>query len=253
MRLVTWNCCRGPYLKKASLLKTLAPDIAVIQECARPLAQNDQCLWFGDNPNQGIAVFANGPYRIRALPVVARVPRYAIPVEVVGPNNFSLIAVWSKGGQASPYVEGVVRAVKRYRHLFTGCRTVLIGDLNSNALWDSSHAAHLNHSALVKMLSDLGLVSSYHHFHREPHGGEKQATYYFQWKEHQRFHIDYCFIPQEWAQHLERVDVGSFEEWKHCSDHRPLVVEWDDHRTSVRDARTRTRHAVISLRRGNDE
>ena len=112
MRLVTWNCCRGPYLKKAPLLDALAPDIAVIQECARPTTETDQCLWFGDNPHQGIAVFTKGSYRIRALPILPEVPKYAIPVEVLGPTNFLLIAVWSKGGQASPYVEGVVRAVE---------------------------------------------------------------------------------------------------------------------------------------------
>jgi hypothetical protein len=153
MRLVTWNCCRGSYSQKASFLEALAPDIAVIQECAKPTCETDQCLWFGHNPRQGIAVFANGPYRIRALPRAARVPRYAIPIKVAGPTNFLLIAVWSKGGQANPYVEGVVRAVRLYRKLFAQYPTVLAGDLNSNAIWDSNHAAGLSHSALVKMLS----------------------------------------------------------------------------------------------------
>ena len=228
MRLVTWNCSRGPYLKNASLLGALAPDIAVIQECARPANETDQCLWFGDNRHQGIAVFANGPYRIRALPAVAEVPRYAIPVEVIGPTNFLLIAVWSKGRQDSPYVEAVVRAVEMYRDLFSQHRTVLMGDLNSNAIWDSSHAAGLNHSALVKQLSMLGLVSSYHFFHREAHGEEKQPTYYFQWKEQRPYHIDYCFIPEEWAPNVQRVEIGSYEAWKDHSDHRPLLVQLED-------------------------
>ena len=228
MRLVTWNCCRGQYLKKAVFLEALAPDIAVIQECAQPASETDQCLWFGHNPRQGIAVFANGPYRIRALPRAAKVPRYAIPVEIIGPTNFLLLAVWSKGGQASPYVEGVVRAVKLYRKLFAQYPTVIAGDLNSNAIWDSNHAAGLSHSALVKMLSDLGLVSSYHFFHNEAHGQEKQPTYYFQWKEQRPFHIDYCFIPRVWTEKVRRVEVGSYTEWKARSDHRPLLVELAD-------------------------
>ena len=57
-RLVTWNCCRGPYLKNVALLEVLAPDIVVLQECAKPVAETDQCLWFGDNPRQGIAILA---------------------------------------------------------------------------------------------------------------------------------------------------------------------------------------------------
>jgi exodeoxyribonuclease-3 len=228
MRLVTWNCCRGPYVRKASFLEALAPDVAVIQECARPSIETDQCLWFGDNPRQGIAVFANGQYRIRALPTVPDVPRYAIPIEVAGPTNFLLIAVWSKGGKINPYVEGVVRAVELYRDLFSQYRTVLLGDLNSNAIWDSNHAAGLNHSALVKILSELGLVSSYHVFHREAHGEEKQPTYYFQWKKGRPFHIDYCFIPKDWAPNVQRVEVGSYAKWRARSDHRPLLVEVAD-------------------------
>lgn len=225
MRLVTWNCCRGPYLKNASLLHPLAPDIAVIQECAKPATQTDQCLWFGDNTRQGIAVLSSGPYRIRALPVRRAVPRYAFPVEVSGPVSFLLIAVWAKGNQDNPYVEGVVRAVNLYRRLFAQYRTVLIGDLNSNAIWDSSHAPDRSHSALVQLLSKFGLISSYHHFHRELHGEEKQPTYYFQWKEHRPFHLDYCFIPEDWIPNLQRVEVGSFLDWKGHSDHRPLLVE----------------------------
>jgi exonuclease III len=237
MRLVTWNCCRGPFLKHASLLGALAPDIAVIQECAKPTTQTDQCLWFGDNPRQGIAVWANGKYRIRALPTVAEVPRYAIPVEVFGPTNFLLIAVWAKGGQDHPYIEGVVRAVDLYRNLFAQHRTVLAGDLNSNAIWDSSHKAGLSHSALVKMLSELGLVSSYHYFHREAHGEEKQPTYYFQWKKQRPFHIDYCFIPEEWTPNVRRVEVGSFAKWKAHSDHRPLFVELAEQAKAFRRSR----------------
>ena len=31
--------------------------------CTKPVAETDQCLWFGDNPRQGIAVVANGVNR----------------------------------------------------------------------------------------------------------------------------------------------------------------------------------------------
>lgn len=224
MRLVTWNCCRGPYLKNAALLEVLGPDIAVLQECAKPTAETDQCLWFGDNSRQGIAVLANGLYRIRALAAAADVPRYVIPIEVTGPMNFILIAIWSKADKDNPYVEGVIRAVEIYRNLFK-YPTVLAGDLNSNAIWDAGHATGKSHSHLVGILSDLGLVSSYHHLHREAHGKEKQATYYFQWKEERPFHLDYCFIPAKWAANLRRVEVGSYSDWKESSDHRPLLIE----------------------------
>lgn len=190
MRLATWNCCRGPYEKKVPLLDSLKPDIAVIQECARPNDESDQSLWFGDNPRQGIAVVATGSFRLRRLPIAEDVPEYVFPIEVTGPASFSLLAVWSKGNQAFPYVEAVVRAAELYRALFDGGPTVLIGDLNSNAIWDTRHPRDRNHSALVAMLAELGLVSAYHSFHGEKHGQETRPTYYFQWKEARPYHID---------------------------------------------------------------
>ena len=190
--------------------------------CTKPVAETDQCLWFGDNPRQGIAVVANGSYRIRALAAVADVPRYAIRIEVTGPINFILIAIWSKADQETPYVEAVIRAVELYRNLFTEYPTVLAGDLNSNSIWDAQHTAGQSHTALVEILFQLGLVSSYHYFHREEHSKEKLPTYYFQWKEQRPFHIDYCFIPAKWAPHLRLVEVGSYSDRKESSDHRPL-------------------------------
>ena len=214
-------------MRKAPLLGPMGPDVAVIQECARPAAENDHCLWFGDNPNQGLAVVSSEPYRLRALDQLARVPRYTIPVEVTGPASFLLLAVWSKGGQRHPYVEAVVRAVKRYRHLFTQ-PVVLMGDLNSNALWDAQHKADRSHSALVRLLSGLGLVSAYHAYHGEPQGSESKPTYYFQWKEARPFHIDYCFVPAAWVPRIHRVEVGTYEGWREHSDHRPLLVDLSD-------------------------
>ena len=55
-------------------------------------------------------------------------------------------------------------------------RTVVIGGLNSNAIWDGHHPAELNHSALVGLLSDLGLVGSYHHFYGEVRGSETRPA-----------------------------------------------------------------------------
>jgi hypothetical protein len=224
MRLVTWNCCRGPYAKKAPLLDSLNPDIAVIQECAKPENESDTCLWFGDNPRQGILVRSFGLYTICALPTLSDVPKYIIPLQVKGPIDFILFAVWSKASPGYRYIEAVVHAVEMYKELFTAAPTVLIGDLNSNVIWDSIHPPELNHSALVKLLTSFGLVSSYHYFHDEPYGKESLPTYYFRWNEHKPYHIDYCFIPTSWASKISQVEIGSYEEWKLNSDHRPLLV-----------------------------
>lgn len=238
MRLVTWNCCRGGLSRKAPLLEPLAPDIAVIQEVAKPAAESDRCLWFGDNPRQGIAVTSAGPYTIRALPRKARVPKFVFPVEVMGPERFTLLAVWAKGGQRFRYVTGVVRALRTYRRLLEGTQTVVIGDLNSNAIWDRSYPSVSNHSAMVQLLSDVGLVSTYHHFFREAQGEETRPTCYLLWKRDRPYHIDYCFVPTSWVTRMRYVEVGSFDAWKQHSDHRPLWVDFAPSETAPIEGRS---------------
>jgi exonuclease III len=227
MRLATWNCCRGPYDKKAGLLEALQADVAVIQECAKPKAESESLLWFGDNPRQGLAVVARGGYRLRRVRKARSVPKYVVPVEVSGPRSFLLFAVWTKTDQEHCYVEAAVRAVHLYRKLIATGPTVFIGDVNSNVIWDSQHAPDRNHTALVNQLADLGLVSAYHLFFDETHGKETRPTYYFHWKETRPYHLDYCFIPRAWASALREVSVGTYSTWKAHSDHRPLVVELD--------------------------
>ena len=225
MRLVTWNCCRGAYHKKVPLINSFAPDIAVIQECAKPAAQDQQCLWFGENPRQGVAVQAYGNYQLRAITPLADVPRYAIPVEVIGPLSFLLIAVWTQKDRPHPYVQGLVRAVELYRNIFSKYPVVVAGDFNSNSIWDSLHPNGRNHTGLVKLLFELGLESGYHAFHREEQGKESQPTFDFRKSANSPFHIDYCFVPSKWIPRLRRVEIGAYRDWTKHSDHRPMLFE----------------------------
>lgn len=226
MRLVTWNCCRGAFAKKAPLLDAFDAVIAILQECARPVAESRQCLWFGDNVRQGIAVVARAPYRLRRLKPLPDVPKFMVPVRIEGPEKLLLLAVWSKAERPHRYVRGVLRGIAMYRRRIARTPTIVAGDLNSNAIWDSEHPSDRNHSALVDVLRKLGLVSCYHEFHDERHGEETHPTYYFQWKRRRPYHLDYCFAPTAWAKRLSRVEVGSYDPWTKHSDHRPLLVEF---------------------------
>ena len=227
MHIVTWNCCRGPRDRKLAALEGLAADLAVIQECPRPTSESEQSLWFGDNPRQGINVVASGAYAVRRVPAVAEVPNYAFPVTVVGPVPCQLLVVWAKYSRTYPYVEAVVRAVECYRAFIADAPTLLIGDLNSNAVWDAEHSNESNHSALVRMLSELGMVSVYHEFFHEAHGAESQPTFHLYRKRTRPYHLDYCFAPRAWLPVLRSVEIGPFEHWGAVSDHLPLRVEFE--------------------------
>lgn len=223
MRLVTWNCCKGPFDRKVSQLMTLNFDVAVIQECPMPAVESSNILWFGDNPKQGVAVISGEGCQLEKLPLVPGIPRYVIPVGVKGPISFILYAVWT---QPEPnYVEPILQAAEAYKDILLNQPSVIMGDFNSNACWDKKRKPARDHSAMVSHLADLGLKSSYHHFHKEEHGAETRHTIYFRWQEDNPFHIDYCFIPRNWLRNLERVEVGNYEEWKGYSDHRPLIVD----------------------------
>ncbi len=226
MRIVTWNCCRGPLDAKLAALATLGADIAVLQECPRPAAQSNQFLWFGDNPRQGVAVVASGDYRLRRLPARPDVPDFVAPVAVTGPTSFTLLAVWAKANKNFRYVHAVIRAVELYRARLERSATLLLGDFNSNTIWDTQHKPDRSHSALVRTLAGLGMRSCYHEFFSEAHGFETTPTFHL-YRQHARpYHIDYCFAPPAWMASLQSVTVGPFETWALHSDHRPVVMEF---------------------------
>ncbi len=100
------------------------------------------------------------------------------------------------------------------------------GDLNSNKIWDSSRT--LNHSALVNRLRDkFNLHSVYHHHFAEEQGKESRPTLCFTYNEKKAYHIDYIFIPEKWLSRIKSVELGEFKNWKHLSDHCPLIVDID--------------------------
>jgi hypothetical protein len=228
MRLVTWNCNKGTYSKKVPLLEPMAADITVIQECAKPAAESNRCLWFGDKVNQGILVLAGPAYSIRPLPVLDGVPKFVIPIGVSGRGlDFTLLAVWAKGESMSGYVQCVLTAVEMYRELISSSPCVLMGDLNSSVKYASMCPGNCHHLTLVTLLTSLGLVSAYHTFFREEQGQESRPTLYFQWNELKPFHIDYCFLPGSWVKQIARIEVGGYSKWEGLSDHRPLIVDID--------------------------
>lgn len=216
--------------KKVDAFLSLRPDVAVVPECSeksavalRQLGFNS--LWFGSNLHKGMAVISRQDWLLRALPQPEQ--KWIAPVEVDAPTPFKLITVWAcriGTKRADNYIGQVYQALIAHSEWFDGHPVVLAGDLNSNTIWDSRHKV-INHSTVVKILADRGLVSGYHHHFGEAHGEESRPTMFFYRRCDRTFHLDYIFIPREWLSNLRKVTVGTFRRWSKLSDHCPVVVE----------------------------
>jgi exonuclease III len=233
MRLVTWNCYRGECLRRSSQLDPLDADVIVLQECRKPNDEaNGKAIWFGDRVTQGVGAVARGEWSVQRGVVDERVIDSVYPIQVAGPIAFNLLEIWA---QPRPtYVRAVLEGLKHYRTFIRSAPTVIAGDFNSHPVWDRK--ARVNHTALVEYLRDeFGLVSAYHVAASTSGATSEEATCYWQWKESQPFHLDYCFIPTDWVHRLKRVEVGGYAAWADKSDHRPLLVEITDCRSFGRN------------------
>ncbi len=224
MRLVTWNCYRGECRKRAALLDDLNPDLVVLQECGRPDPIPDrQCVWFGNRPLQGVGVVARGDWTLESAPLNEKVLDSVYPVRVRGPIDFNLLVVWAQ--QQPTYVRAILHGLNHYRSFLTDGPAMAVGDFNSHPRWDFKDR-EASHTALEGVLSrEFGLVSAYHAAAQRDGNFGETPTLYWRWQEEQPFHIDYSFIPRDWASRLGTVSVGDYAKWKELSDHRPLFVE----------------------------
>lgn len=227
LRIVTWNC-RQALHKKAAALLALKPDIAVIQECAKPerwqQAGASWALWHGDNPVKGLALLSFGAWTLEPVAVSVQDCRLFLPARVRGPVAFNLLGVWTQQAATSrrdSYIGQLHIALDFYRDFLAQGASVVAGDLNSNAIWDLRYPSN-NHTQAVARLAGLGMVSAYHTVHRRAHGCEVHMTHRHNLGN--KFHLDYCFVPRTWAQHIGGVQVGG-SKWYRLSDHAPLIVD----------------------------
>jgi exodeoxyribonuclease-3 len=220
MRIVAWNCNMA-LDRKVEVLLDLAPDVAIVCECAEPerlrlrsrssWMQGDP-VWIGRNPHKGLAVFAFNGYAVRLAESYHPALRYVAPIHVGGPTECNLLAVWAQNASAER-------------------PAVVAGDLNSNTIWDKP-GWRINHSTKVRILEEsFGLVSAYHAVRGEPHGAESEPTLYWRdrTKDGPTYHIDYIFVPSLWIGKVRELSIGTFETWcgSGLSDHVPVVVDVD--------------------------
>lgn len=224
MRLVTWNCFRGDALIRAAAVADLAPDLLILQECARPTAADPsrvQC--FGDNPKHGLAIVATSPFRLIPLVSPAPSPRSVGAAWVEGPGLTAPLLVLAVWAQREPsYVQAILTGLDAYAPLLRAHPAVVLGDFNSHPSLDRGRAP--THASLVARLEgEYGLRSAF----RAVNGiaAPEPPTHYWRWKAANGFHIDYCFIPEAWRQRVRAAWLPDEPPGSRSSDHRPLVVD----------------------------
>ncbi len=245
LRIVAWNAAQAVHRKLPQFVDRLAPDIAVIPECAVEevlrskgglLMPDFTMVWVGSNPQKGLAVVAFGDYQVKLADGYDDRLQWVAPVEVSGPSDFNMLGVCAgnrrakvqhpdAGGAPQPFT-----AMSVYRDWLADRPGPIVGDFNHNVRWDKDGWPG-NHARTLSACADAGLVSAYHHWTNEPQGEESAPTIYWRNRtiDGPRYHIDYAFIPNAWLAGLAGVAVGGFDPWvaEGLSDHVPVTVDID--------------------------
>jgi exonuclease III len=231
MKLVTWNCAMALHKKFEKLLKFDA-DIIVVQECSQAFvkqtghSQGWSSTWFGKNLNKGLGVLVRAPWNIREARALK--PQWIAKLVIDGPVSIDLFPVWACVGtrRAEAYIGQVHRLLDSIERKSPAAFTIILGDFNSNSIWDHQHRIN-SHSDAVERFRKLGFKSAYHEYFQGAQGAERHPTYWHTKKKTKPFHIDYVFLSAKLSSRLKRVEVGHHKDWLSCSDHAPVVVELD--------------------------
>jgi len=226
------------YRKKASLILAHKPDIVVIPECEHPdklkfesgIPLPDDVFWFGNNQNKGLGIFSYNKYKFQLSDIHNPDFRTILPLKVA--NNefeFTLFAIWANNpkDKGFEYVGQIWKAINFYSELLKNKNTMLIGDFNSNTIWDKPKREG-NHSTVVELLAKKGIHSTYHKFYDQTQGKEKHNTLFMYRHKDKPYHLDYCFASDDYIKKLINVEVGRHAKWCKHSDHTPLIVTFND-------------------------
>ena len=200
-----------------------------IDQFAQGLPLPTDCLWHGNNPHKGLGVFAYNGYQLQLLDCHKPEFKNILPIAVTGGAvDFMLFAIWANNPEDKdgPYVTQIWKALKHYDHLLSPTKTILIGDFNSNTIWDKPRREG-NHSDLVAKLEAKQIFSTYHTYYNQEQGKEAHPNFYLYRHQDKPYHLDYCFASADFIKTLKGMEVGTYEDWTMYSDHKPLMVEFE--------------------------
>lgn len=238
MKLVTWNC-QGAFRKKIDFIYEWRPDILIIQECEHPdklifgpsVPEPTDVYWYSDSGKKGLCLLSFSEYKFELRPEFDPSFRYVLPFRVRGNQHaFTLIAIWAmnnKENRLARYIGQVWLALNNYHEMLRDS-IILIGDFNSNKIWDYK-ARVASHSDVVRKLADNNIQSVYHSYYNLKQGDENHPTFYLYRKQEKPYHIDYCFASVDLLSKVKNVEIGSWEAWTKTklSDHSPLGISFD--------------------------
>ena len=232
MRLVVWNCAGG-IRTKWSLIENLQPDVAIVIECDQPdRVPNlgfDSSVWMGRLPHKGLGVFGFGDWKVEEAAFVEPQLEFVLPVQVSGPAEVELYAVWAMNKRASRHpidYAGVRQPLAMMDIYRPGANSVIAGDYNNSVFWDTPRTHTFADMAARYEQEDF--VSLYHSTTGEAFGSESAPTHW--WRDRRedgkRYHIDYVFTSEHLASR-STLTVGTFHDSVTVgrSDHAYLVAD----------------------------
>ena len=235
MRIIHWNCQGAFRLKNKEVLE-LKPDILIVPECEQEqklefgklTPRPKDFLWYGDTGKKGIAIFSYSNYTFRLLNEFNQNFRYIVPLEVTdGTNSFLLFAVWAMDNKLNPltrYIGQVWNAINYYQTILKE-NSILIGDFNSNTIWDNKKDRVATHSDVVEFLNLLKIESLYHKHFSEKQGKESMKTYFMHRNIRKPYHIDYIFASPGVIKNGYNLQLETSEKWIDKSDHVPIILD----------------------------
>jgi len=223
------------FRKKYDKILELNPDLLILQECENEVKLKEalknvdynQILWQGKNPHKGVGTISFNSTEISFQADYNPDFEYIIPLLIKSKNRtINLFNIWAmphKTEKKKSYVGQIWGAVNYYEESLNQ-DSILIGDFNSNAIWDKKSRVG-NHSDVVEFLKEKEITSLYHSLFKAEHGQEKDPTIFLLKNIKKPYHLDYCFASDKLISNKTILQVGAFDDWIKLSDHMPLIID----------------------------
>jgi len=228
MEIVGWNS-HQKFREKIKLFPPDSIDVLIVQECENTETAAKayesagwKHVWMGDNIHKGLGIFVPISREIEKLDWGISDCKYFLPVQIS--RSVVMVGVWAKGGKSNSvrYAGQINRFLDQHIGEVELNSAFIIGDFNSNSIWDKRHKT-ANHTQNNKRLNSIGLQSLYHVVQSAQNGLEEHPTFYLSYDKEKPYHIDYVYLPDSIVA-KSRIEIGMPNKWLKYSDHMPLFI-----------------------------